>query len=314
MPGGEFSVAWRDSQGENKGYRADDGRRRDCWSSAFRLRACRLKPELQRSEVGSLPPAPPAASGHWLPAPIESGFPSTGFPGPRDMASSASDSDLSEIGVLASGGLDSCILLSHLLEQGRGVRPFYVRSGLVWQDEELRHLKRYLQRVGTVGLRDLVLLDLPLRDLYDGHWSITGDGVPDESTADEAVYLPGRNVLLTIKAALWCQMHGIHQLALATLHSNPFADASDEFFDVYQTALNRGSATNLEILRPFAALSKREVMQLGRNSPLKETFSCIAPIDGLHCGHCNKCAERKSAFVAAEMPDPTEYANQLRAR
>jgi 7-cyano-7-deazaguanine synthase len=224
------------------------------------------------------------------------------------MAASASDADRLDIGVLASGGLDSCILLSHLLDQGRGVRPFYVRSGLVWQDEELRHLKRYLQRVGTERLRELVLLDLPLRDLYDGHWSVTGDGVPDDSSADEAVYLPGRNMLLTIKAALWCQMRGIRQLALATLHSNPFADASDEFFDAYQSALKRGGATNLEILRPFAALSKRDVMRLALNYPLEETFSCIAPIAALHCGRCNKCAERKAAFAAAEMPDPTVYA------
>jgi 7-cyano-7-deazaguanine synthase len=225
------------------------------------------------------------------------------------MAATASDADRLEIGVLASGGLDSCILLSHILEQGHSVRPFYVCSGQFWQDEELRQLNRYLQRVGTERLRDLVLLDLPLRDLYDGHWSITGDGVPDDSTADEAVYLPGRNMLLTIKAALWCQMRGIGQLALATLHSNPFADASDEFFDAYQTALNYGATTNIAIIRPFAALSKREVMHLGRNYPLQETFSCIAPIAGLHCGRCNKCAERKAAFATAEMPDPTVYSS-----
>ncbi|HEV2969435.1 MAG TPA: 7-cyano-7-deazaguanine synthase [Pirellulales bacterium] len=258
------------------------------------------------------------------------------------MAAATTGAERSEIGVLASGGLDSCILLSHLLERGYGVRPFYVRSGLVWQDEELRYLKRYLQRVGTERLRELVLFDLPLRDLYDGHWSVSGDGVPDESTADEAVFLPGRNLLLSVKAALWCQLHGIQQLCLATLNSNPFADASDGFFDAYQTALNCGVTTTslsenrlgegdsprfasrtaqkgdsprgswkgskIEILRPFAEMSKREVMQLGRNYPLNDTFSCIAPINSLHCGHCNKCAERKAAFAAAEMPDSTTYA------
>ena len=226
----------------------------------------------------------------------------------------ASAADRSDVGLLASGGLDSCILLSHLLEQGRTVRPFYIRSGLVWQDAELRHLKRYLQRAGAEGsrtargLRDLILLDLPLRDLYGEHWSTTGRGVPDDSTPDDAVYLPGRNILLTIKAALWCQMRGIGQLALATLHSNPFSDASDKFFADYQTALNHGAGTSLEIIRPFATLHKRDVMRLGRNFPLQETFSCIAPVADLHCGHCNKCAERKSAFASAEIPDPTVYA------
>jgi 7-cyano-7-deazaguanine synthase len=214
----------------------------------------------------------------------------------------------SEVGVLASGGLDSCILISHLLAQGRTVYPFYVRSGLVWQEEELRQLRRYLQRIESPRLRELVLFDLPLEDLYGSHWSVTGKEVPGESTPDAAVYLPGRNILLTIKPALWCQQHGLGELALATLFSNPFADASDEFFTAYQAALDRGGAERVRIVRPFAAFEKREVMQLGRNCPLEETFSCIAPVGGLHCGRCNKCAERKAAFGSAEIKDPTVYA------
>jgi 7-cyano-7-deazaguanine synthase len=213
----------------------------------------------------------------------------------------------SEIGVLASGGLDSCILLSHLLAQGRTVFPLYVRSGLVWQEEELRHLRRYLRRIGNPRLRELVSFDLPLRDLYGSHWSVSGEGVPGTSTPDDAVYLPGRNILLTIKPALWCEQHEVDELALATLHSNPFADASDEFFAAYQTALVRGGAGRVRIVRPFAAFEKREVMHLGRNCPLEETFSCISPAGGLHCGRCNKCAERKAAFSHAEMRDPTIY-------
>jgi 7-cyano-7-deazaguanine synthase len=195
-----------------------------------------------------------------------------------------------------------------MLDEDRTVRPFYVRSGLAWQEEELRHLKRYLQRVASKRLRELVLFELPLADLYGRHWSVTGDDVPDLATADHAVYLPGRNLLLAAKPALWCQMHGIAELALATLGGNPFADASDEFFAAYQGALNRCAEAKIEIVRPFGKLQKREVMHLGRDYPLEETFSCIAPVRGLHCGRCNKCAERKSAFAAAEMCDPTKYA------
>ena len=213
----------------------------------------------------------------------------------------------SETGVLASGGLDSCILLSHLLAQGRTVFPFYVRSGLVWQEEELRHLRRYLQRIDNPRLRELVSFDLPLRDLYGSHWSVSGEGVPGTSTPDDAVYLPGRNILLTIKPVLWCEQHGVGELALATLRSNPFADASDEFFAAYQAALDRGGAGRVRIVRPFAAFEKREVMHLGRSFPLEETFSCISPAGGLHCGRCNKCAERKAAFSRAEMRDLTVY-------
>ncbi|HEY2147079.1 MAG TPA: 7-cyano-7-deazaguanine synthase, partial [Pirellulales bacterium] len=227
----------------------------------------------------------------------------------EEMPTSDTSTDRLAIGVLASGGLDSCILVSHLLSQGRTVWPIYVRSGLVWQAEELRHLRRYLEQVGGPRLRELALLDLPLGDLYAAHWSVTGTGVPGESTPDDAVYLPGRNILLTIKPALWCEQRAIGELALATLRSNPFDDASDEFFAAYQAALDRGGAGAVKIVRPFAALEKREVMRLGRDCPLAETFSCIAPVGGLHCGRCNKCAERKAAFASVEICDPTKYAN-----
>ena len=90
------------------------------------------------------------------------------------------------IGVLASGGLDSSILIGHLLAQGRPVQPFYIRTGLRWQSAELPALTRFLTAIATNDLQKLVVLDLPLADLYDGHWSMTGDNVPAADSPDEA--------------------------------------------------------------------------------------------------------------------------------
>ncbi|NQU26137.1 MAG: 7-cyano-7-deazaguanine synthase [Candidatus Nealsonbacteria bacterium] len=211
------------------------------------------------------------------------------------------------IGLLLSGGLDSGILLGHLLQQGHRVRPFYVRSGLVWERAEMAALRRLLRACACERLDELVVLELPLDDLYGGHWSITGRGTPAAESPDSAVYLPGRNALLIVKAAIWCRLHGIEQLALAVLASNPFADATDEFFAGFESVLNRAVDGRLRIVRPFARLDKRQVMQLGVGQPLELTFSCISPIDEAHCGRCNKCAERQAAFDLIGQPDPTEY-------
>src|SRR5262245_5360901 len=137
----------------------------------------------------------------------------------------------STIGVLASGGLDSGILVGHLLDGGRRVQPFYIRTDLFWQERELPALKRYLAAIASPALAELVVLDLPLADLYRDHWSVTGRQTPDAQSPDEAVFLPGRNALLLVKAAVWCQLHGIHQLALAPLGTSPFEDASDDFLN-----------------------------------------------------------------------------------
>jgi 7-cyano-7-deazaguanine synthase len=212
------------------------------------------------------------------------------------------------IGVLFSGGLDSAILLGHLVNLGRHTRPLYIQSGLVWEPEELDAVNRYLTALSGPLVQPLVTLELPVGDLYGGsHWSITGRDVPDESSPDEAVYLHGRNALLVVKAGLWCQLHGIEELALGVLRTNPFFDASAEFFRDLQRALNCRPSQQLGIQRPFAEMTKRQVMELGRGLPLELTFSCIAPVGGLHCGHCNKCAERSAAFRLVEMEDPTPY-------
>jgi 7-cyano-7-deazaguanine synthase len=214
------------------------------------------------------------------------------------------------VGLLLSGGLDSSILLAHLLRQTYDVQTFYIRCGLAWEGPELAAARRYLQHVRPRPARSLVILDLWVKDLYGAHWSVLGSGAPGHDTADDAVYLPGRNALLLIKPAIWCQMHGIDALAMAPLKGNPFADASDVFFDLFEKSLERAGGRPIRLVRPFSELTKREVMHLGRDCPLELTFSCIEPIGGRHCGVCNKCEERRQAFRDAGQADPTDYASR----
>jgi 7-cyano-7-deazaguanine synthase len=210
-------------------------------------------------------------------------------------------------GLLLSGGVDSAVLLDQLLARGWLVTPFYVRTGCAWQGSELAAIGRFLARLACGGLSDLEVLDMPLADLYGDHWSITGTDVPDDSTPDEAVYLPGRNPLLLIKPVLWCQTRGIDHLALATLSNNPFPDATPAFFERFGAMIGQSVGGHVQIARPFERLTKSQVMELGRHLPLELTFSCLAPVEGMHCGRCNKCAERRAAFQAVRMADKTHY-------
>jgi 7-cyano-7-deazaguanine synthase len=209
--------------------------------------------------------------------------------------------------VLISGGLDSAILCVELLREFPRVAPLYIRSGLRWEVAEIASLNRFLSQVGEAGLDGLIVLDEPIADVYGSHWSTNGRAVPGSETADEAVYLPGRNLLLTVKAAVWCRLHGIHTLALGTLGSNPFPDSTPDFFRKMEDLLNQAMGGELRLIRPFDRLHKAEVIARGSHLPLHLTFSCINPIDGLHCGACNKCAERKKGFCDADLTDRTIY-------
>ena len=216
-------------------------------------------------------------------------------------------SDHPTIGLLFSGGVDSAVLLDWLLARGSRVVPFYVRTGCVWESCELDAARRFLEAVAQPRLLDLVLMDVPLEELYGEHWSMTGAEVPDATSPDEAVYLLGRNPLLLIKPALWCLRHGVENLALATLAGNPFPDATPEFFARFEEMFRAATGERVHIARPFDRLPKHRAMEMGRHLPLELTFSCLAPVAGQHCGRCNKCAERRKAFRHLQMVDPTAY-------
>lgn len=210
--------------------------------------------------------------------------------------------------VLVSGGLDSAILLADMVNRKSPmVWPIFIRCGLYWEKIELEYLQRFLNNIKAPNLGELIILEVPVSDLYKNHWSLTGINVPDLESLDEAVFLPGRNVLLTTKALLWCNLNNVNSLSLAVLESNPFPDATDSFFLALEKAVNESVSGNVKLLKPYSGMHKTDVLKLGRIMPLEHTFSCINPTNGLHCGKCNKCAERINGFVQASMKDPTSY-------
>jgi len=214
--------------------------------------------------------------------------------------------------VLSSGGIDSAVALAEAAREGP-VAPVFVRSGLVWEPAEMYWLERFLQ---TLGAPPLVVLDLPVADLYGEHWSLTGEGPPGAETADEAVYLPGRNLLLLSKAGVWAAGAGCEAIVMGPLAANPFPDGTRAFFDAMGVAIGiaMGLGRPLPVETPLSGLTKAEVIRRGAGLPLELTLSCLIPTaDHRHCGACNKCAERRRGFVEAGVPDPTEYAYGSRA-
>jgi 7-cyano-7-deazaguanine synthase len=212
------------------------------------------------------------------------------------------------LAVLVSGGLDSAVLVGLAAQTRLAVHPVYVRTGSIWEAVERTYLDRFLAAVRSPALQPLVALEMPVADLYGIHWSHTGEDVPDSDSADEAVYLPGRNVVLLSKALLWCHLHKVPSVALATLSANPFSDATPEFFSSFAAAVSQAVGGKVRVETPFAQLTKTDIIRHGRSLPLDLTFTCIAPVGERHCGRCNKCAERRRAFAAAGVDDPTEYA------
>jgi len=215
--------------------------------------------------------------------------------------------------VLLSGGLDSAVLLADEAARHGHAQPIYVSTGLAWESGELAMIARMLARAPFAGrVRPLVTLTVDMRDVYAAtHWAVTGQP-PAYHTPDEDVYLPGRNIILLGKAAVFCAAAGLHRLAIGTLAHNPFPDATPEFRSTIAQALTLGLAHAIEIAAPFADSEKDEVIRRGAELgvPFELTLSCMNPNGDVHCGVCSKCRERHDAFLASGVTDPTPYADE----
>jgi 7-cyano-7-deazaguanine synthase len=219
---------------------------------------------------------------------------------------------LEYIAVLCSGGLDSAVLVAEAAAAAdAAVQPIYVSVGFAWEAEERAMLERLLaappfeQRVLPA-----VHLRFDMSHVYPPtHWAIRGEP-PAFDTPDEDVYIDGRNVILLSKAAVYMARNRIARVLIGPLAGNPFPDATPEFFGALAGALSLGLAAPIAIEAPFAGLEKSDVIRRGvdLDVPFELTLSCMQPRDGLHCGRCSKCRERRDAFHHADVADPTAYA------
>lgn len=215
---------------------------------------------------------------------------------------------------LVSGGLDSAVMLGLALEAGETVWPLYVRQGFVWEDEEVRALERFLDSLVSISSGRLnPLTQTALTAPYVGSvaWAteVAAD-FPGAETPDEAVYLPGRNLALLTQASILAHSKSVARIQLGVLAANPFPDATSEFFQAFEAAAYQAMRNKITIERPLAAMHKSEVLRRGAKFDLGLTLSCLRPMGGVHCGRCNKCAERRRAFREAGVSDPSRYAGE----
>ena len=215
--------------------------------------------------------------------------------------------------VLLSGGLDSAVLAAHEAQSAQ-VLPVYVSVGLAWEPAEIAMLDRLLAAPVFAGhVAPLARVEFTMRDVYPPtHWAIRGVP-PAYDTPDEDVYLTGRNLVLLTKAGVVAAKAQAGRIAMGPLAGNPFPDARPEFFASMARAMSLGLDHPLEIATPFVTWKKEDVIKRGieLGVPLELTLSCMNPAIAavpLHCGLCSKCRERRDAFEAAAVTDPTAYA------
>ncbi len=213
---------------------------------------------------------------------------------------------MEKISVLASGGLDSSVLIAKLAADAE-VYPIYVRCGFAWEEMELKGLQAFLDALHNRNVKPTTVLSAPTAVLYGDHWSVNGARVPGADEPDENTYLPGRNILLISLAAIWGSTHGVSRIAIGSLGGNPFPDATPDFFETFARVVGIGLGHNVIIDASLRGFHKEDLIKQFKDLPLELTLTCMAPKGSQHCGQCNKCFERRQAFHKAGIVDRTVY-------
>ena len=214
--------------------------------------------------------------------------------------------------VLLSGGMDSAVLLYHLLSQDYDVRALTVHYG----QRHAREIASAREIAAGVGVPHDVCNLETLRELLSGS-SQTDDtiAVPQGHYTDlvmKQTVVPNRNMLLLAVAAATAISHGMNTVAYAA-HAGDhciYPDCRPEFVAALRGALALCHYDGgVQLIAPFAqSHTKSDLVTLGTqlNVPFVATWTCYEGRT-YHCGRCGTCVERLLAFLDAGITDPVVY-------
>ncbi|SRR6266852_7380547 len=212
-----------------------------------------------------------------------------------------------------SGGLDSAVLLWHLLEQKHQVCCLSVDYGQ-------RHYRELTAAKNLCMLADVEHKITDLRgilSLFSGSSQTSSEiAVPEGHYAEESMkqtVVPNRNMVLLSLAGAWAVSTKSDAVAYAA-HSGDhtiYPDCRPEFTEAMEDAFRLCDWHPVKLLRPFlypVPMSKADIVKLGAGLgvPFEETWSCYKGKE-VHCGKCGTCVERREAFNLAGIGDPTIY-------
>ena len=212
--------------------------------------------------------------------------------------------------VLCSGGMDSVTAL-HWARAHHEVRAaLSFDYGSKHNHREIPQAAAHAQKLGVP--HQVIPLDF-IGKLFTSDLLQTGGDIPEGHYADanmQRTVVPFRNGIMLAAAAGFAESAGAEGLVIAahTGDHTIYPDCRADFMSAMGDALRLGTYAGIQLLRPFIAMTKGEIAAAGARLGVDfaRTWSCYQG-GAVHCGRCGTCVERREAFLAAGVPDPTTY-------
>lgn len=214
--------------------------------------------------------------------------------------------------VLASGGLDSCVVAA-LAHETHRLALLHVNYG---QRTEARELQAFNEIANHYQVLHRLVVD------HKHLAQIGGSSLTDETlevrTADlespeiPTSYVPFRNANLLSAAVSWAEVIHAEKIFIGAVHEDAsgYPDCRPVFYEAFAKVIETGTRpdTRIELVTPIIDQSKAGIIRLGldKQAPLHLTWSCYQS-EADACGTCDSCAFRLRGFQQAGIEDPIPY-------
>lgn len=218
--------------------------------------------------------------------------------------------------LLFSGGMDSLVSAGLLLEE----HPEKVVTAIFFdfdQHTAAIEWERSQQLIAHFPPERITLIRRTLLDYkeYVKEVSLVGGGhIPTKDEDPSLYFIPGRNILFLLYAAILGYPHGCREIAYSPHTWVHAGDCLPEFREAITKAffwgfsMERKTDPNWKVWSPIGHLDKPGVVREGTRLglPLHLSWSCHDAKEE-QCGVCHNCDERQLAYRLAKIPDPTVY-------
>jgi len=223
--------------------------------------------------------------------------------------------------VLASGGMDSCVVLA-LAARDYRVAALHASYGQRTAARELKAFNDLADFYQVPADRRLVVDLSHLARVGGSALTDASQPIPEGKPSTEgipATYVPFRNANLLSVATAWAEVLGAEKIFFGAMEqdSSGYPDCRGVFVEAFNRLIAVGTRpeTSVQVVAPLLHLSKGEVVRLGLKlrAPFHLTWSCYQS-EAVACGRCESCLLRLKGFREAGATDPIPYATTRPSR
>jgi 7-cyano-7-deazaguanine synthase len=209
--------------------------------------------------------------------------------------------------VVLSGGPDSTVVAYWAKKQGYDLYCISFKYGQIAEKET-----KQAALIGDALGVPIKVIDLSsLKEIFMGVTSLCDRNIQLSSTFSQPIVVPFRNAIFLSVAVSYAAAICAKKIFYGAHGSDAkfYPDCREEFYKSLEQTARLGTEMNIQINAPFCGVTKSELIEVGADLgvPFQLTWSCYLDREK-HCGKCESCVNRKSAFKQAGIPDPTEYA------